>query len=282
MARIRTVLNNKRLALWLIVAVVIVAAIVGVCLLTNPKADAPIQPADLILPLENEAAIRQASLAHMTYLTANQEQLARVALYLENTQDQFGTRPVLFGLTAMDAVNQVSDQAIRQDIIDLLRQGSVKAILCGLDGAARVQFVLASGDHEYVQGFYHVQTGSPDFFADEMTNQVELNQIRRYDKITENWYAYVSALADIKDADQYRLAAWDHLGPDGQKIITTDWSQARVSLIDARAAGQMIDDKVRAFVVCVQFHHINEGMLGPITLYFDPVTGQFIGSAMLL
>lgn len=282
MARIRNVFSYKKPTLWITVTVVIIAAIVGVCLLANPKADALLQPADLILPLENEEAIEQASLAHLAYLVANQEQLERVALYLEHTQDQFGTRPVLFGFTTMDAVNQVSDQAIRQDITDLLRQGSVKAIVSGLDGAARIQFILASGDHEYVQGFYHVQTDSPDFFTEEMTNQVELNQILRYEKIMENWYACVSALAEIKDADQFRLAAWDHLGPDGEKIITTDWSQARVSLMDSRYAGQMIDNKERAFVVCVQFHHINEGMLGPITLYFDPATKQYIGSAKLL
>lgn len=238
-------------------------------------------PADLVLPLENDAAIKQCSQEGKTYLEAQHDRLERIALYLENTQDRFGTRPVALALSSADLISKVSDDSIRQDILDVLQQGTVKTITTGLDGEPRVQFILNYGDKEYRQGFYHIGTDPTDFFNNNGNSGYEYNQVIRYEKLAANWYGFIYALADIKDADQYRTAAWNYLGPDGQKSITGDWSQARVSLVEWNTVGRKLDHKDRPFVVCVQFNHEHEGMLGPVTLYLDPKTQKVVGLALL-
>jgi hypothetical protein len=282
-SKIKNILNHRRPVFWITIAIVVIAMAVGVCLLVDLILDHFPQPVDLILPLKNEAEIKQFSQENKAFFIANQERLECIALYLENTQDKFETRPVALHLSTMDLISKVSDLSIRQEIIDLLQQGEVKFIVSGLDDA-RVQFVLEedSTENEYSQGFYHVAAGTPDVFNEGETNRNVYNQIHRYEKLTENWYEFIYALAEIKDADKYRLAAWNHLGADGQKIITTEWSQARVTLVDWENVGHKEDKTDREFVVCVQFMHKNIGVLGMITLYFDPVTLKYVGTEFLL
>jgi hypothetical protein len=95
--------------------------------------------------------------------------------FLDN---RIGTRPVTLHLSNMDLISKVSDASIRQEIIDLLQQGDVKMILSGLDGDARVQFVLADdyAGNEYSQGFYHDEAGTPDFSM--MGRTIEMYIIR--------------------------------------------------------------------------------------------------------
>jgi hypothetical protein len=270
----------RKPAFWLTTAAVFIAVVL-VMLLADPGGDRHLQTADLILPLENDAAIKQCSQEGKTYLVAQHDRLERIALYLENTQDRFGTRPVMLDITSADLISKVSDESIRQDIMDVLQQGTVKSITTGLDGEPRVQFILAYGDTEYTQGLYHIRADPTDFFNSNEIGRYEYNQEIRYEKLAANWYAFMYALADIKDADQYRLAAWNYLGPDGQKSITGDWMQARVSLVDWNTVGRKLDNKDRPFVVCVQFNHKQEGMLGPVTLYLDPNTQKVVGLALL-
>ena len=282
-SRIKNILNSRKPVFGIILAVLAVAVIVGVYLLVNPIFDHFLQPEDLILRLKNEEEIKQFSQENKAFFIANQERLERIALYLENTQDKFETRPVTLHLSTMDLISKVSDLSIRQEIMDLLQQGEVKFIVSGLDDA-RVQFVLEEdyAENEYSQGFYHVAEDTPDVFDDGENNWDVYNQIHRYEKLTENWYEFIYALAEIKDADKYRLAAWNHLGTDGQKIITTEWSQARVTLVDWEDVGHKEDKTDREFVVCVQFMHKHIGVLGMITLYFDPVTLKYVGTEFLL
>ncbi|MDW7656821.1 MAG: hypothetical protein SCM11_06570 [Bacillota bacterium] len=265
---------------WLTIAAVIITVVL-IILVADPGGDRHMQPADLILPLDNDAAIKQCSQEGKTYLVAQHDRLERIALYLEKTQDRFGTRPVALALSSVDLINKVSDESIRQDIQEILQQGTVKAITTGLDGEDRVQFILNYGDKEYRQGFYHIGSDPTDFFNNNENSGYEYNQVIRYEKLAANWYGFIYALADIKDADQYRQAAWNHLGSDGQKSITGDWSQARVSLIDWSMVGRKLDNKDRLFVVCVQFRHEQEGMLGPVTLYLDPKTQKVVGLVLL-
>lgn len=265
---------------WLAIAAVVIAVVL-IMIIANPGGSRRMQPADLILPLENDAAIELCSQEGKTYLVAQHDRLERIALYLENTQDRFGTRPVHLTLTSADLIDKITDASIRQNILDVLQQGTVKTIITGLDGEPRVQFILAYGDTEYTQGLYHIGSDPTDFFNNNENSGYEYNQVIRYDKLAANWYGFVYALADIKDADQYRTAAWNYLGPDGQKSITGDWSQARVSLIDWSMVGRKLDNKDRPFVVCVQFNHEMEGMLGPVTLYLDPKTQKVVGLALL-
>jgi hypothetical protein len=51
--------------------------------------------------------------------------------------------------------------------------------------------------------------------------------------------------------------------------------------VDWNTVGRKLDNKDRPFVVCVQFNHKQEGMLGPVTLYLDPNTQKVVGLALL-
>jgi hypothetical protein len=236
--------------------------------------------AQLIMPLNYEEQIKRISADNNAFFAANQELLERIAVYLEETEDHFGTRPMHLSLATTDLIDKISDPSIRHAIVELLQQGPVLAIVSGLD-SNRIRFITQTGNpaDEYAQGFYHQGDAPP-----EEANRIEcdpnvLNQICRYEKLAENWYSFVFALAEVKDAEQYRVAAWNFLGVNGQKNIT-NWSQARVILVDWQAVGIKEDQADRAFVVCVEFEGPYVDLLGMLTLYFDPVTLKYVGTEL--
>jgi hypothetical protein len=251
-------------------------------LVFQPKNETAAQAAaQLILPLKNEAQIKQTAEENQAFFKANQEKLERIAVYLEETEDHFGARPLSLSLATTDLINKVSDPSIRQLIFELLMQGTVRSIVGGLD-SNRIRFITQMSDSpdEYEQGFYHQGDEPPEEVNGAERDPNVLNQICRYEKLAENWYSFIFALAEVKDADRYRLAAWNYLGVDGQKNITTDWSQARVTLVDWQAVGYKEDQTDRAFVVCIQFRDKNVDLLGMLTLYFDPDTLKYVGTEL--
>lgn len=277
--RIRNILNPKKPAVWITVAVVLALIITAVLLLAGPLRQPKVD--DWVLPLSFEDQIERQGRENKAYLDANQDKLERIARYLEDTTDKFGTRPVPLSLQSLDLVDKINDTAIRQDLLDILTEGTIKAVLTGLDGGPHIKFYLNTGPNEYEQGFFHTKADSLDEAAVGKPGDPPYNQVRRYEKLTSHWYGFVQALADIRDADLYRQAAWAHMGPDGQKIVIGDWRDARVTLTDWEQVGNKLDNKNRPFVVLVQFRHKNEGMLGPIGVYLDAVTKKVVGIALL-
>ena len=277
--RIRNILNPKKPAIWITAAAVLALIIAAVLLLADPLRQPKVD--DLVLPLLFEDQIERQGRENKAYLAANQDKLERIARYLEDTTDKFGTRPVPLSLQNMDLVRKITDAAIRQDLLDILSEGTVKAVLTGLDGGPHIKFYLNTGPNEYEQGFYHTKADRLDEAAVGKPGDPPYNQVQRYEKLDSHWFGFMRALADIRDADQYRQAAWAHMGPDGQKIVIGDWRDARVTLTDWEQVGKKLDDKNRPFVVLVQFRHKNEGILGPIGVYLDAVTKKVVGIALL-
>ena len=98
-------------------------------------------------------------------------------------------------------------------------------------------------------------------------------------------YIGVSSNFIINKSD-FQNKAWDLIEHDSTVI---DWENSKVSIINykdtpmivAPILSAKINNALLFFnggrVVCVEFSTTNEGMLGPIVLYFNPFTRQCIG-----
>lgn len=241
-----------------------------------------LKPADLILPLDHEDKIQAVDKQIKAYFQENQAQFEKLATYLTTVETKFGTRPVPLSLTTTQYIDKISDDSIRQLVTAMLDEAEVQMIIAGLDGDADIRFVFAADDAagDYQQSLNYVGPLSTGTFDANTADQSEYNLIRRYEKLQDNWFICLFDLAEIKNAQDYRQAAWDYLGEAGQKEITSDWRQARVTLADWDQVGQKIDDSSRDFVVRVQFRTDQDGLLGPITLYLDPVTRKIVGNEL--
>lgn len=247
-------------------------------------ASGPVQlkPADLIVPLDHEDKIQAVDKQIKAYFQENQASFEKLATYLTTVETKFGTRPVPLSLTTTQYIDKISDDSIGQMVTVMLDEAEVQAIIAGLDGDADIRFIFAADEAagDYQQSLNYVGPLSAGTFDANTADQSEYNLIRRYEKLQDNWFICLYDLAEIKNAQDYRQAAWDYLGEAGQKEITSDWRQARVTLADWDQVGQKIDDSSRDFVVRVQFRTDQDGLLGPITLYLDPVTRKIVGTEL--
>lgn len=239
------------------------------------------KPADLILPLDHEDKIQAVDQQIKKYFLENQTQFEKLATYLTTVETKFGTRPVPLSLTTTQYIERIGDDSVRQLVTAMLDEAEVQVIIAGLDGNADICFVFAADDDgDYQQGLNYVGPLSSGSFDANTADQSEYNQIRRYEKLQDTWFICLYDLAEIKNAQDYRQAAWDYLGEAGQKEVVSDWRQARVTLADWDQVGRKTDDSSRDFVVRVQFRTDQDGLLGPITLYLDPVTRNIVGNEL--
>ena len=101
-------------------------------------------------------------------------------------------------------------------------------------------------------------------------------------------YIVVSSKFIINKSD-FQNKAWDLIEHDSTVI---DWGNSKVSIINSKDTPMIVAPILSAKinnallflnggrVVCVEFSTTNEGMLGPIVLYFNPFTRQCIGGQL--
>ena len=101
-------------------------------------------------------------------------------------------------------------------------------------------------------------------------------------------YIGVSSNFIINKSD-FQNKAWDLIEHDSSVI---DWENSKVSIINSKDTPMIVAPILSAKinnallllnggrVVCVEFSTTNEGMLGPIVLYFNPFTRQCIGGQL--
>ena len=98
-------------------------------------------------------------------------------------------------------------------------------------------------------------------------------------------YIGVSSNYIINKSD-FQSKAWELIQHDSTVI---DWENSKVSIINSKDTPMVVAPILSAKinnallflnggrVVCVEFSTTNQGLLGPIVLYFNPFTRQCIG-----
>ena len=101
-------------------------------------------------------------------------------------------------------------------------------------------------------------------------------------------YIGVSSNYIINKSD-FRSKAWELIQHDSTVI---DWENSKVSIINSKDTPMIVAPILSAKinnallflnggrVICVEFSTTNEGMLGPIVLYFNPFTRHCIGGQL--
>lgn len=236
--------------LLLLLLVLLIASCSG-----SPKAS------NLIVGVDEASLVRIPEEEAVAFYELSSSGMHVLAEYLLDNEIQFGTRPVV--LSKDNYAELLTEKTIR-DIVDVyLSEGHFISISSLNDDPDKsVRFVVGKEQDVYEQGIFYTSDGDID-----KNDPTVYNDVKRYVKLDDGWYYYVYHYDSVKDAEKYRKQIWDRFDEKTRASITTDWNKALVTLKDRNGK----------LVVSVCFHTEQDGLLGPITVYIDPVTGEFLG-----
>lgn len=197
----------------------------------------------------------------------NKKNLQALADYLLDNERLFESSPDAFFIEYHAGL--ITDNELRTFAQQLFSKGTFQRIWSQNDNplindnpGKNVHFIIGGKSNVYEQGLLF--TSDPDIEKKDVT---VYNEVKRYQALGGGWFYYFHHIDGVKDADRYRKAVWDRMDDKTRKSIRTDWKDAFVTLKDLN--GKM--------VVSVCFHTDQDGLLGPITAYLDPVTAEIIG-----
>jgi hypothetical protein len=231
-----------------------------------------ITPNDLIIEVNKDALSPNSQTELIAYYEKNKNDMKAIADYLLANEKLFGTRPVILNNSSREYIDKIADPKIKNAVDRLLKEGTVKEIHSLNDNIKNVYFQVGFEYGSYTQGIRYV--------SDEGTvspKKVKYYYVEEAKSLGSGWFYYFNHHYEIKNADTYRKIVWDKMNDIDKKTVI-DCEKAEVTLADWKTVSYKLDHKDREFVVAVTFKTNIDGLLGPITVYVDPVTKEIVGS----
>lgn len=226
---------------------------------------------DLIIKVDKNNLVEISEADILSYFEKNRESFKAISEYMLNNEKIFGTRPVL--INEVNGIAQIQDDSIKKLANTLIQEKFIKGIASFNDTVKDVRFDIDSNNGVYQQGIRYVS--DKKVVNEEKT---EYNYVKEFKDLGNGWFYYIYYYNEIKDGDVFRKKAWDTLSEKEKKSIVYDWSKAIVQLKDVNIFDEKTGKiKKRSLVVSVTFRTNADGMLGPITIHFNPSTKEIVG-----
>lgn len=233
-----------------------------------------VKTSDLIIPLNVTEALKYPKENVLTYFQERRENLENLGHYMLKNERVFQTRPVI--LHQDYAVNKIQVPAIQSFAQRLFQEGLIKEISSLNDDPTKtIDFLIDDEPGFYRQGITYINR--PELLK---VDPSKLSFVKDYMDLGDSWYYYVYHYDEVKAEEQYRELAWNRLSDEERKTLITPKEKAIVALEAGENVSHWIENRELEVVVAVQFNTETNGLLGPITMYFDPMTKELVGSAL--
>ncbi|WP_169090778.1 hypothetical protein [Paenibacillus sp. PL91] len=229
------------------------------------------EASDFIIPLNVSEVLKHPETEVIKYFQNRREDFDILGSYLLENERVFQTRPVI--LQQDYAIEKIQDPDSQQFAKTLFQEGIVKRISSLNDNPSKsIDFLFDAEDNLYRQGITYLSLpemakGDPSKFS----------YVNDYKNLGGGWYYYVFHYDKLKNEDEFRKLAWAKISEKERSTLTTPKEKAIVTLESGKNVGNWIDDRKLDVVVSVQFDTEMNGQLGPITMFFDPMTKVLIG-----
>lgn len=233
---------------------------------------AHVKTSDLIIPVNITEVLKHPETEVLEYFKKSREEFETLGGYMLENEHVFQTRPVI--LHQDYNVDKIQDSTIQLSTQRLFLEGIVKMVSSLNDDPSKQIDILIDSDHGlYRQGITYFSL--PELLENDPSI---FNYVKDYKDLGGGWYYYVYHYDNIKEEDQYRELAWGHLSDKTRSTLTTSKEKAIVTLEAGTNVGNWIDKEKLEVVVSVQFNTEMDGLLGPITMFFDLTTKELVGS----
>ncbi|ETT45578.1 hypothetical protein C162_20936 [Paenibacillus sp. FSL R7-269] len=241
------------------------------CAGMKSKGTEHVTASDFIIPLNVSEVLKRPETGVIEYFQNRREDFDILGGYLLENEKVFQTRPVI--LQQDYSIENIQDPEIQQIAQTLFQEGVVKRISSLNDDPSKsIDFLCNAEDNLYQQGITYISLpemakGDPSKFS----------YVNDYKNLGGGWYYYVFHYDKLKNEDEFRNLAWAQISEKERSTLTTPKEKAKVILESAKNVGYWIEDRKSDVVVSVQFDTEMNGPLGPITMFFDPMTKDLIG-----
>lgn len=225
---------------------------------------------DMIIEVNEKDLVKVSEDEVLEYFNEKKNDFISLANYLLGNELEFGTRPVI--ISSNEEIKKIQDQSIKKIAELFIQQGVVKNINSLNDEVKDVHFLIDNEYGIFEQGVRYV---SDRKIIDE--DKTKYNHVKRYKDLGNGWFYFVHHYNKIKEEESFRKIAWSKLSEEEKKSVVIESNKAIVTLEDGKNIGSKLDKKDRKFVVSVQYNTNEDGLLGPIIMYFDPSTKELIG-----
>lgn len=226
---------------------------------------------DFIIPLNVNEVFKHTESEAIQYFQSRREDFELVGNYLLDNEQLFQTRPVI--IQQDDTIETIQDPDIQRIARTLLQEGVVMGISSLNDDPSK------SIDFVYDADYNLIRQGITYLSLPEMANgdPSKFSYVHDYKNLGDNWYYYEFHYDKVKNEDEFRELAWAQISEKARSTLTTPKEKALVILESGNNVGIWKDDRRLDVVVSVQFDTELNGLLGPITMFFDPTTKELIG-----
>ncbi|WP_342477055.1 hypothetical protein NYE24_26460 [Paenibacillus sp. FSL H7-0350] len=241
------------------------------CAGMKSKGTEHVTASDFIIPLNVSEVLKRPETGVIEYFQNRREDFDILGGYLLENEKVFQTRPVI--LQQDYSIENIQDPEIQQIAQTLFQEGVVKRISSLNDDPSKsIDFLCNAEDNLYQQGITYISLpemakGDPSKFS----------YVNDYKNLGGGWYYYVFHYDKLKNEDEFRNLAWAQISEKERSTLTTPKEKAKVILESGKNVGYWMDDRKLDVVVSVQFDTEMNGLLGPITMFFDPMTKDLIG-----
>ena len=231
---------------------------------------------DMIIAVDQTTFLENSEKDVMDYYKEYKDDIHVLSDYMMENQMLFSSLPVAI----TREYNELPDIGAPENIQGIARrliiEGLFKAASTSNGDVKDVHFYVNAVSGVYEQGIRYVS--DPQIIAEDKSGYI---YIKEYTDLGDGWYYYLYYYNKVKDEDIYKKIIWDEMGEKVQNtVIGADWHSAIVTLVDWSDVYYKADDAKRDFVVCVTFYTDQDGFLGPIVRYLDPVTREIVGGEM--
>lgn len=232
-----------------------------------------VQTSDLIIPVNITEVLKHPEAEVLDYFQESRQEFEKLGAYMLENERIFQTRPVVL---QDDTVDKVQDPAIQLFAERLFKEGLVKVVSSLNDNPSKhVDIVMDSNYGLYQQGITYVSL--PELLDNDPSI---FSYVKDYKDLGDGWYYYVYHYDTVKDEDQYRELAWGQLDEKAKGTLTLPKEKALVTLGAGSNVGHWIGNRKPEVVVSVELNTDADGLLGPIVMFFDPVTKELVGYAL--
>ncbi|MEK5034310.1 hypothetical protein MKY96_22880 [Paenibacillus sp. FSL R7-0302] len=241
------------------------------CAGLKSKGTEHVTASDFIIPLNVSEMLKRPETGVIKYFQNRREDFEILGSYLLENEKVFQTRPVI--LQQNYSIENIQDPEIQEIAQTLFQEGIVKRISSLNDAPSKsIDFLFDAEDNLYQQGITYLSLpemakGDPSKFS----------YVNDYKNLGGGWYYYVFHYDKLKNEDEFRNLAWAQISEKERSTLTTQKEKAIVILESGKNVGYWIDDRKSEVVVSVQLDTEMNGPLGPITMFFDPMTKDLIG-----
>lgn len=228
---------------------------------------------DLIIPVNINEVLKHSEAEILEYFHENRQDFETLGSYMLENERIFQTRPVILQDGTVDKIQHPTIQLFAER---LFKEGMVKVISSLNDSPSKqIDIVIESQYGLYQQGITYYSL--PELLKND---PAIFSYIKEYKDLGGGWYYYVYHYDKIKEEDQYRELAWGQLSEQSKGTLSTPKEKAIVTLEAGDNVGHWIDNREAEIVVSVKFNTKVDGLVGPIVMFFDPLTKELVGYAL--